>query len=270
MAKIITIGELVSALKSFDPNDTVNFGSNIGQYLEARTYDHHTYTLHTRSSHDSWQSVELTGSPSKVGEVLSTLEKFLPEHKDKCVATIRHCAYRYVTNKAIPARTHNFEFNENITDLPQIKLQNAEKTWKKFEDEITKFSKCGGTNTLPAAQFYLMQHPELGQIYCVSDKFYHTYEDVRANYPELTDSKDDQGLFEDNLGVRVCGLGRSELEQLCQRRANPKYVTSNGTFSREELLEKYNITESQIDKLFVPTLDGMICKIPELLFQLQK
>lgn len=272
MAKIITIGELVDTLKTFDPEDMVNFGVTVRQYLEARTNDDVSYTLYVRQPTQSWHCVELTTENSKVSNLLPVLEKLLPEHKDKCITSIKDGAYKHVTTKVTSVKTHNFEFNGNIKDIPQIKLENVGKTWKKFEKEIAEFREhtSGIISTLSVAQFFLMRHPELGYIYCVSDKFYCTYTDVKSDYPELTDSKDDTGLFEDTFGVRVCGLGQSELERLCQSRKNPKYTTSTGTFTKEELLEKYNITESQIEKLFVPALDGMVCKIPELLSQLQK
>ena len=271
---VITIGELVDILeKSYDPEDFINIGKDINRFLVATKGKDGKYTFYTRYSKEEWHCLNLPNGTSKVCDVLKTLKEYIPEHKDKSVCTIDDGEYAMITNNFKTVKLCKFESTKTINDLPLLKLEESTLAWKKFEEDVAKFKEHFGKEgpaLLPIAQFALVKTPEIGQIYCVSDTLYHTYDDVKKVYPELTDSKDDHGLFVDFKGVKVCVPGDTELKNLCSDRRNPKFVTNDGELTKDELLLKYNITESQIDKLFHLEGPNMKCKIPELLSELQK
>lgn len=284
MTKIITIGELVKTLESdYDSQVLINIGTNLSQYLEAQKQKDGKYAYVSRGLKEKWHCINLNGSSSKVCDVLALLKSYIPEHKDKCICVYDNHKFVLVTNKIQTIKTHQIQFNEDITELPQVKLELVDQTWKTFQDDIETFIKTmtdsgqKAVKTLQIAQLTMIKHPELGQIYRVwshnsPDKLYHTYEDVRIDYPELTTEKQDTDLFDNDGGVFNCRLSRLELEHLCSNRKSPKYVINdqNSPISKDTLKTQYNISDSQIDKLFHQLNGVFVCRIPEILSALEK
>ena len=272
----ITIGEFVDNLEhDYDPQDFINIGALIGGYIQVNKDKDNKYSFHERySQEEKWNCLRLTNETSIVSDVLETLKVYVPGHKNKsvCIFNAKTGSYNIILNNIKQVKMCKIEASDGIVDFPQIKLEESTLAWKKFEDDIAKFKEHVPTavSFFPIAQLAIMKNPEIGQILCVGNTFYHTYEDVKNAYPELTESQDDQDLFEDFAGVKACKVSESELTQLCSDRKNPKYVTANGEFTKDELLQKYNITETQIDKLFYSWNSKFVCKIPVVLTELQK
>lgn len=275
-----TIEQIVHELeRNCDPNDTVDMSARVVQYLYAVKTDNGEYYFNDAFRVEKWHVLCLTHGISTVSEMVTLLKQYLPEHKDKHISlynnvTRAHCM---ASNKLTMTKVFKFDFNKKIEDIPAIKHEASSKLWvqfgleiKKFSERMTDYHKKHGMQSenslVPFAQYFFVQHPEIEGIYCVSNTFYHRYEDIQKDYPELTDDDVDINLFEDLCGVIVCQKTAKELKSLCESRKTPKYVTLEGEFGLEELLEKYTITVEQVGILFELGSDGkFVCKLPNFM-----
>ena len=271
-----TIEQLVTELKTnYSPEDIVNVDSRVLEHLTVYMNNGDSSFTHCGSIDGKWDCLCLRSGTSKVAELLKTLQTYLPEHKDKsfCTFSTQWNRFELASYGTKSAKMCNIDFNKTIKDMGQVKQLLIGETWKKFEVELAKFKESTSNNAaasssrpslLQAAQVLLVSYPELGSILCVEDVFYRTWSDVQKQYPELTET-DEKDLFFFDCGVKVSSKTDVELKNFCQIRKSPKYVTDDGTFTREELLKQYSFPETVIDKLFV--LDGnvMKCKSGDIL-----
>ena len=270
-----TIGQLYEELETnYDPEDMVNVGSKVVELVVARQYGNKYIFYTCRSVDEKWDCIHLSSGTSKVSELLATLKSYLPHHKDKCVGIYvqAKAGFELVANNIKSVKTCTLDFSKTIEDMPQIKQLRVGETWKKFEAELAKLKeRTNGSTTLNTSQPSLLQIAqvllisyEFGQIYCVEDTFYRTFSDVLERYPELTET-DEKDLFYESCGIKVCWETDTTLKVLCESRKSPKYVTDDGTFTRDELLKLYTCPETVIDKLFEKDGCVMKCKSPDIL-----
>lgn len=275
---VTTIEEFVHELETnYNSEDLINVEPVAYRLLNAMKDDTRSHSFCSAYRTEKWDCLDLKPGNSKVSDVLAMLKTFLPEHKDKCISMFIPSQGRIMlaTRKITAIKTCTMDFSKTIDQIPRIKNEKSIELWSQFETQIQKFKDMiqDSSNTqnslVPIAQFFFLQHPEINGVYCISNTFYHTYDDVLKAYPGLTE--DDCELFEDNYGVCVCHMTSEELKLLSESRTTPKYKTSEGTFTRVELLNRYTLTDSQIDKLFQLDANSiMVSQIPELISALAK
>ena len=263
----ITIGELVTLLETnCEPDDYVNFGSTVAQNLQVCETRTGAIYFGVTNSLQNADCLDMTSGSSKVSEVLKTLKTFLPDYKDKYVTSyVKGVGVSCLaTNKVTPRKVFNFDFSKGINDLPSVKQKVSDKMWLKFQTKVDQFKEHENDPNFSSAlislgQCFIMKHPELETIFYIKNKFFHRFEDVLKVYPEL--KMDDLCLFEKKLGVHVY---MKELNKI------PKYVTAEGEFTLEQLLDKYSLVESQVGKIFQEKDGKFVCEITGLLTALLK
>ena len=268
---IATIEQIINLLDvETEPENMVNFSVKSPAYWKS---------IQAGKVHDStnkngdWDYVVLDKGLSTVKDVLKFLKQLVPEFKDRYVALyVGDCALVSIaTAKLTENKLFDLDFSKDTRDLPKFVVQPRKEAFVKFNVMIEKFNKAVGSShssLIPLAQNFIIDNPDLGQLYLIGTTFYPSFSDVQTAYPEITDSQKDDLFKPCDHGVFVCSHTSDEIKTMCKQKT--QYVSDVGTFSREELLEKFKLTDAQIDKLFTNQGGVMICGVDGLLETLAK
>ena len=260
-----TIEQIVNLLEKANPEDTINVSASDPAFWKAHKVGERQIKV---AKHEDWDYIVLDKGFTKVQDVLRVLKELVPGFKDRHVGLYFGSGITVLvaTAKITETKLLTLDFSKETRHLPKFVEQTRKEALDKFTEMMRNFNKSIGSSfysPVPLAQHFITQHPELEPLYLVGTTFYPSFSDVQTAYPELAVSQTDDLFKPCDHGVFVCSYTSDELKNMFKRK--PQYVSDVGTFSREELLEKFKLTDVQIDNLFIDKDGVLTCAVDGLL-----
>lgn len=156
------------------------------------------------------------------------------------------------TSKLTVSKVLSIDFSEKPEHIPKFADHFRNTQFEKFESELKNLKDLisdPNYSFIPFAQSFAVQNPVVKPIYCVGNTFYKSLSKIQKDFPG---TKLEDGLFEEKHGVLVT---------LKEFKDETLFVADGSEYTRQELLDKFTLTEIQIDKLFEEENGKMQCKL---------
>ena len=276
-----TIGQFVSNLETkFDPDEVIDFDVIDFKYLfcslTSELKDEDNTLLYWTTKEKQWDYLIVKPGNTKVSEVISGLKIFLPDHKDDLLLmTIEKSKWSLISSSSMIS-VKKFILDEKksyVTNHPRIIKHNHTYKYQKFltsfNSKMENYSKtCNEPmKILKFARYFMtdykMMNPgdEIPTIYFFIDKFYYGADEILKVHPDAKDVK--FTLYKDIM-VDVVNLQKKE--QILKN----VYWIGTDSYTMDVLLNKFTLTEPQINKFFTDKDGKLVCSDPEILKVFEK
>ena len=276
MQKPETIGEFVSNLeKTFDPNETVDLNVNTLRFLHFspnKTKITETCSSEWMTKDEDWDVLLIESGTTKVSDVITCLKYFLPKHTDDLMAMVNKNGYYCLFSSSVTVKKFALDPDQKymyIKRHPRIIKHNQtfvnKDFWIMFNTKMDQYAKAKFDDSqaqLKYARYVMLDYKilnpdfELPTPYFYLNKFYQTLEDVTKADPQVKDLK-----FCLSKGIMVVDVTPVEAKL---------YFIGSDSFTMEQIVQKYTLTETQLIKFFVEDDSKFRCTHPEILKTFEK
>ena len=302
MSKFETIGQFVKTLESeFGPDDLIDFNVNDLKYIIVKIgdkiIDPALICPAWTKKDEVWNVLGVGKAPTKVSDILSQLKTFLPDHQDDLI-TMEHanghhgtivkletltkihleapfrCSYVMKHPKVIEHNI-NIRASEALTQL--ITDIEAFQDVEKDSHKVFKYAQHL-YQILLIKQKLANPNLKVSVPYLHDEKFYSRLQDVKDN---------GQITFSEFKGIMVSSFDLPKVKKEKPTVLRPEstvgpdsvspatesvklYFVESDSFTMDNLLNEFTLTEAQLTKFFVEKDGKLVCQHPDILKSFQK